>query len=71
MKWVWVGLASIIYFGLAAFGVLIVAMVHGDCGLEHGAALDACLREKQIVVLVYVVLTLGFYGLMLRRFLRR
>lgn len=71
MKWVWIGLGSILYVGLVGVSLPVVAMVHGDCGLESGAALHACFREKRIVLLVYVSAAIIFYALMFRRFLRR
>src|SRR5215213_8425418 len=61
VKWIATVVASIVYWATIVVLVPVVAMMHGDCGLEHGPALTTCLNEKKIVLAIFIIMALALY----------
>jgi hypothetical protein len=41
----------------------VVAMLHGDCGLESGPALSNCFNEKRVVLGIFALSAITVYVL--------
>ena len=68
MKWLWIGLGSVVFWFCAYWGLLIVAMGHGDCwATMNHAEIAPCYAEKQIVVIVYMVIAVVLYSFLMWR----
>jgi hypothetical protein len=63
MRWVAAIIASICYWLLIAFLMPVVAMLHGDCGLESGPALSNCFNEKRVVLGIFALSAITVYVL--------
>jgi len=72
VRWVWVGVGSIVYWFCALWGLLAVAMVHGDCWATiNDTEIGPCVNEKRTLVIVFVVLAAMLYGWLIWRIARR